>query len=686
MNRFNDRKLAELAHEFTTFDLDEVLDIAIKEIPSIIGAHRISIYLLDDQEKYLIAKRHSSKKLQGVLNKISIKSNQSLIPEVFKKQKSLMILDTAEYIEKNNLSITLSKKQRYSGSSCMLIPILLKLPNKKEKYLGVINIAEKIDFTPFSKKDLELANYVGELLATSIHNCHVMEKKLGGRHKELLSELSEVKEAYAEKDLKLDEAKKKQIQMLPELPDIPNYSIDVHYSPMETIGGDFYDFIQIKENEIGIVVGDVSGHGIEAALVMSMAKHILSIYSKLYGSLTETLIHANEEICSSLKGESFVAVFLGILNTDTNVLRYARAGQTYPLIYNPQRQEEPFELKTSGIVLGTVRGDLFKSKIEEKHLRIVSGDSILLYTDGVVEAQNKEKDEYSLQRLMEKVVELYPKSASEINTDIKNDIDTHIDSEQTDDITILCIKAGDIKHAVNYNTQRVQKQILEDAESFIISPEFSHNEESHIQIVELEKEINQLQTQLKEAKEENKKLEDQYQEMDVMLDLAENDPDSLIKMLRDQLKIALELPKNLIVDNKELHDVIEEQRKELRTMELDLNDLVANSEALNNKYKKLQERYAKQAQELSKKMLNNLKNDIEENSEHFTEKIFSFLHNSDYKNALKKFSNLSQMSEEQGDVNTLASIQKQLLKLNELFIRNFGSFSSNKVSKKVNSA
>ena len=197
-----------------------------------------------------------------------------------------------------------------------------------------------------------LATHVGDILATALHNSHVVERKLGGRQKELMAELSEIKDAYQQKDIKLDEAKKRQKQMLPELPSLSEYDIDVRYSPMEKIGGDFYDFIPIKEDEIGIVVGDVSGHGIEAALVMSMAKQILRIYSKLHGSLVDTLIHTNEEICNNLKGETFVAVFLGVLNTTTHVLRYARAGQTYPLLYNPGRHPNILELKSDGMVLG----------------------------------------------------------------------------------------------------------------------------------------------------------------------------------------------------------------------------------------------------------------------------------------------------------------------------------------------
>lgn len=592
MEFINNRKMSEFIHSINLFDLNEILDVAIAQIPKIVYSHRVSIYLLDnEEEEYLISKRHSSKRLQEHLEeKVSISSKHSLIPQIFAKQRPLLIPNVADFIIKNNLSIKLSRRQRYTSGSCMLVPISVRVKNN-EKITGVINFSEKADFTPFSKIDLELATQIGQILGTSVHNCYVAEKKLGGQQKQLMKELEEVKQAYKQKEINLDEAKKRQSQMQSEIPVIEGYDMDVVYSPMETIGGDFYDFVPLNEHELGIIVGDVSGHGIEAALVMSMAKHILSIYIKLHRSLVDTLCQANDEICSSLKGEAFVAVFLGILNTKNRTLRFVRAGQAYPLVFNPSRDENPFELQSKGMVLGTIGGDTFRNHLEEKNFKIFENDTILIYSDGITEASDAHGEEFGVDGVSKIIKEMYSETASSVNEELLEKAEKMTNAEKQDDITILTIKASNLPEEVEEEDEAIGVIIPEDfheqSEAFVIQKDYSFDND--LEISNLEKKLFDLENNFEELQKKNIALERKNKELLEQIELENNDPESLILLLRSQLEVALGLPKDLIQDNKQLNEKIKIQQEELQKLEVELNELTSHIEYVNNERKSTEE-------------------------------------------------------------------------------------------------
>lgn len=672
-----DHKIAALAHKLNLFDLEEILDVAIEQIPGVVQAHRVAIYLLDKDERFLVFKRHSSNKLQDHLGeKISIDSQQSLVPQALLENKPLLIGNVGEYISQNKLLIAVSKRQRYTSGSCMLVPIKVRLANQRDKAFGVLNFAEKIDFTPFTKYDMELATHLAEILGNAIHNSMVAEKKLGGDQKQLLNELSQMKEAYAKKNIHLDEAKKKQIQMMPTLPRIPEYDIDVYYSPMETIGGDFYDFINISDEEVGIVVGDVSGHGIEAALVMSMAKQVLNIYSKLHRSLTDALVHANEEIFTSLRGESFIAVFLGILNKSTHVLRYARAGQTYPVLYNAARQPNLTELKSSGVVLGTVRGEMLRTKIEEKHIQLVPDDILLIYTDGAIEAPNTEGEEFSSDRLMQELRSAPKDSAQAINTYLREQIHKFAPAPQSDDITLLCLQAHQIKPSKHFDTKKFEKEMLQEAESFIISPDWGYSEDLHEEMVYLEQKIVDLEEKLKAADEEKHKLQVKCEELEVALDMAVDDPESLIRSLREQLKIALQLPRDLIVENERIHQEAEKQKKDLQALEMELSQITAHAEAIKGEHQKLQRLLedGTSRQENHSKVLacsQAIQKDLLQGGMHFDKKLVERFKQHDYHGVMIHLQGVLDLAFEKMDLAAILSLQQQLINILRTFVKHF---------------
>lgn len=204
------------------------------------------------------------------------------------------------------------------------------------------------------------------------------------------------------------------------------------------VGGDFYDIFSIDENNIFVVVGDISGKGVSAALFMVLVKTAIKEKLKNGLSLAETLNRVNHEICIRNPGNMFATVFAMRLNTRTGVMHYANAGHDAPILL----KAEPSYLNIrSGIALG-----LFDdSDIVEEEIQLDDGDGILIYTDGITEAIDQHKEQFGCTRLLENVRNCYNSKggrypAREIVADIVSCVKEFSKGlEQFDDITCTAL-------------------------------------------------------------------------------------------------------------------------------------------------------------------------------------------------------------------------------------------------------
>lgn len=438
--------LQQLAQLLNCIDSDELLDLSIEWIPRVACVNLTSIFLVDRKGEKLVMMRHNHRNDLDVA--IDLDDPGTLILEVFRKQKAILIHDIAAYVEENDLPIELNKRQKYSSGSCMLVPIFYRPPGGAKEIIGALNMADKTDLQPFSKDELRFASKIGETLGTAIHNTRIIERKLGGHQKELLGELHSLRDAVSQDTFdaedELAEAARRVEEMLPDLPSIPGFEIAVHYSPMEGVGGDFYDFFAIDEHRTAVVIGDVAGHGIEAALVMSMTKQVLSLYGRVHGNVREALIRANEEIHGALQGDSFISIFFGILDHRTYELRYGRAGHNPPMLFNANRDPKLTELTAKGMVVGTTGGKRFGDVLQEQSVLLQSGDVLLLYTDGLVEAMTAEGEEFGEERLRANIEANSVCSADLLVSRLSRHV-AGFSAAQDDDRTMLVLKAGELR-------------------------------------------------------------------------------------------------------------------------------------------------------------------------------------------------------------------------------------------------
>ena len=252
--------------------------------------------------------------------------------------------------------------------------------------------------------------------------------------------VEQVRTATAEKEhivAELRTAAAIQSAMLPQnFPDRQEFCLFASMDPAREVGGDFYDFFLIDDDHLGLVMADVSGKGIPAALFMMVSKVILQSCAMLGRSAGEILEKTNEAICSNNKAEMFVTVWIGILEISTGKLTAANAGHEYPAL---KRVAGDYELYKDrhGFVIGGLDG----VKYSQYELQLNPGDKLFLYTDGVPEATNADKELFGTDRMVDALNKVKDAGPQGVLNGVRKAVDEFVkDAEQFDDMTMLCFE------------------------------------------------------------------------------------------------------------------------------------------------------------------------------------------------------------------------------------------------------
>ncbi len=238
----------------------------------------------------------------------------------------------------------------------------------------------------------------------------------------------------------LNLATKIQASMLPNIfppfPDRTEFDIYASMDPAKEVGGDFYDFFLVDDDHLCMVMADVSGKGVPAALFMMASKIILANYAKMGKTPSEILSAANSSICSRNREDMFVTAWLGILEISTGKLTAANAGHEYPVLMQPDGKFELYKDK-HGFVIGGMAG----LKYKEYTIDMKPGSKLFLYTDGVPEATDAEKQLFGNERMVAALNEKPNGSPQEILKTVRSSVDAFVkDAEQFDDLTMLCLE------------------------------------------------------------------------------------------------------------------------------------------------------------------------------------------------------------------------------------------------------
>lgn len=360
------------------------------------------------------------KPLPGTLLTLDLPPNDPLVA-YFSSQPGVVELD------KLNLDSPALRDLNSQGVK-MVIPLV-----NQGELLGLMNLGSRLSDQEYSSDDRVLLNNLATQTAPAIRVAQlVRQQQLETQARERL-----------EQELRI--ARLVQQTLLPqELPALEGWHIAAHYRPARSVGGDFYDFIKYSDGRLGLVIGDVTDKGVPAALVMASTRATLRGVAYDYGSPTDAaaadfgspgdvLARANDLICPDIPPKMFITCFYAILDPQTGLLQYANAGHDVPYV---RRGNESLELRARGMPLGLIPGMPY----EVKELQLEPGDSILFYSDGLVEAHDPQREMFGFPRLSA-YVSTHQGGAALIQSVLEDlEIFTGPNWEQEDDVTLVTLE------------------------------------------------------------------------------------------------------------------------------------------------------------------------------------------------------------------------------------------------------
>lgn len=295
--------------------------------------------------------------------------------------------------------------------------------------LGVVVLANRTDETAFTPGDLSLLQAMADQATVPIH------------YAGLRAALEQKKQI----DRDMQAAQQIQASLLPQsLPELGNVQLAAYNLPAFDIGGDYYDFIKIDDDHLGIAIADVSGKGIGGAMMMAVCQGVLRTRAGQEKSPARMLSELNRVLSANLAEDMFITMLYMVLNTRTRELTFARAGHERPLICRSCNGDRgPEQLDAPGIAIGLAGDDVFDSAISDVTLQLESGDGVVIYTDGITEALNEAGEEWGIERLMGLIRTDHPGNPEEMIQAVRTRIARYVGARpQYDDMTLLALKVN----------------------------------------------------------------------------------------------------------------------------------------------------------------------------------------------------------------------------------------------------
>lgn len=293
-----------------------------------------------------------------------------------------------------------------------------------ESVYGALCVGRNAGEDNFTAGDLKLAITMASQAAIALEN--------GMLHRQRLEE----EQAMIRLQEEVRIASAIQNNLLPkDIPSPEGYDIAGYTLPASSVGGDYYDFIQCDGGQLALCLGDVSGKGMPAALLMANLQAAIRGQTLMKASPSECLMRSNTLLYRSTDSDRFATCFYGVLDTTDHCLRYANAGHDRPLLFSSNGQRT--DLNTSGIVLGI----LPDSAYGEETIRFEPGDSLIVYSDGITDAADAGDREFGLDRLVEVAAGHGNGSAADLVQRILGAVNDHVgDTPQTDDMTLVVVR------------------------------------------------------------------------------------------------------------------------------------------------------------------------------------------------------------------------------------------------------
>jgi phosphoserine phosphatase RsbU/P len=308
----------------------------------------------------------------------------------------------------------------FGTESVMAVPL-----RYGQQDLGVLAVANGPNGARFSQGDFAVFKSIAEQSAFALYNAVIYS--MANEKKRL--------------DHDLEIARDIQRILLPaEAPAIDGFQISGINVPARQVSGDYFDYIRVDEERLGVAIADVSGKGVPASLIMAICRSVLRSEAARNPSPADVLRKVNRQLYPDIKEDMFISMAYLILNHEHDGVTLARAGHDAPLLYKSDRQTVT-AVKSPGMVVGIDSGNVFDRLTSDFAVSLERDDCLVLYTDGVTEALNSEGDEFGLERMAQSVRASANGGAPAIVKKVIEDVRNFADaSPQNDDITLIAIR------------------------------------------------------------------------------------------------------------------------------------------------------------------------------------------------------------------------------------------------------
>ena len=399
-----------------SLDLQEVLNLVMDTLDSLIPYDAAGIFLLKCSKNLIFAEGEERCEFQAEsvrgydideLSELHLKLGEGFIGHVALTREAIISQDV--------LSDPLYLNARDETRSEMVAPII-----SNDEVIGVFDL-ESDELNAYLEDDLQVLMMLASQVAIIIekvmlHEQLIEKKRLEGQ---------------------LEVARQVQLQLLPPSdPKLEGYDISAYNFPTEEVSGDYYDWVRIYDDQIGLVIADVSGKGVPAALLRAFLRASLRAATHVGYSPHISMVKVNYLLWESIERNQFVTAFYGIFDASNRTLAYTNAGHNPPLLLDVEGNARFIE--KGGIPLGMFRD----TRYHEYYLSIEPGELLMLYTDGATEATNSQGEEFGRERLVRSVKLASALNARELIAAVQRDVIEWTDGlGASDDVTFFAIKA-----------------------------------------------------------------------------------------------------------------------------------------------------------------------------------------------------------------------------------------------------
>lgn len=393
--------------------LDDLLPIIIHKTTEVMDAERSSLFIYDDQTDELWSEVAEGLKRKEIRFPLGV----GIAGDVAKTRQ---VANIADAYQDPRFNPEFDKRTHFRTGSVLCTPMI----SNEGRLIGVIQVLNRKDGKVFDSKNEDLLEALASHAAVAIERAQLIEEH--------------VEKQKIEESLKL--ARDIQMGILPKtFPPYPNrseFEIFASIEPAKEVGGDFYDFFLLDNDQLCFLIGDVSGKGIPAALFMAVTKTLFKATSTTGPALDQVMYRVNNELCQENESGMFVTIFAGTMNLRTGQVNYCNGGHNPPYLLRSDGRLESLEL-TAGIALGVLED----SDYQMKTINLGHDDGIYLYTDGINEAMDRDDNEFSYPRLEKCLTGLQGSSAEQITLGSMEAVNRFSQGAiQSDDITVMTIK------------------------------------------------------------------------------------------------------------------------------------------------------------------------------------------------------------------------------------------------------